>query len=1093
MPRPIRVPMLPPTLHAHNEDSSDNDSQGTTPPRAESPQFTLGEPPAFAPTFQIKARKKLAKALQKWEDSVKEDEERKKKLKMMMKSGDGEAGVNVLKFRAKYVRQTTASASTRIVSYDHHNHVNPSPYPASLPSITGNKGAAPVLLYSPRSFDRPLRTPFVEPPPPEPVRLSTPEFKAAVNFQLGPEAPLMWNTIKASKRMYKDEWGGEVRGQTRALAYRYLRYIHGAKDFSDGALREYMLAHKKKREEADKLKRGHENVLADVIRDALDKEEVANIKFNKEFITEEQMKLIMLKAATTEDQVELFHFLIDEVTEEMLFCDKEASVPRNLKLVEIEIVNRMNDEAQKLDPLLCTYTLRQLRDELKRYGKSETEFRKELSMLPDVTSQAVRGCLRKRCLIDIVLQMREMYGVLKTGEVIKAQERPWTRIIRTGTASEGARVGEWEKRRRRIERKRREKDRQAGLIGDEGEGGGGDDFGGAEANNKTFVDPWVRKEMVEALLEKHRTANSLRKFMKSFNVTTVTEGVKGEARRVKMANNLVDSISKKDDLFRAWKAVLLQGKHKIISNVSDDLLDFEGEGGVASRGLSSRGLASRRRSSRLRMRPHSTLWRPDGSIGAADDFNRPGTENDWVKQKRKGGKGEEWRNRVTGEIIPIRMFFSPESEPGGFGIDYLEGLLERGVSLPMKQLEKYSMEGMSLEHGFVPPMRPSSAASDYDDEFDEYFRKRKLRMKERGEEWGKGTGVAHQRSLLEARKRYDKKKRRGGNAYVVGKGGGSSSSEEEEEEDVSDTEYVAEHIVSEIEAGIPSWFFEDLLMRFGAGPPKKPKKKGEAGGGGSSGSDIFSTIEFRDENYNSLEEFKFYYSRLEVPVARNKALMLRELKMRVEVVESGRAKLYDGESDEDDDDDDDNNDDDAFVVGVGVDVGEGRDSSGGLDLAKHSLEPSPSPSPDNTEPEPESEPVAVPLIGWARYTDDNGWPYFYNHKTGESTYENPFDTGEDSSDEEDSDFESFEERRKKEQARLFMEFCCIIVQARVRGAQARKKTRFTLAKRFRKVLDLDSAVAGCEEKTYVYEDLQDKKIHKRRPSLFNYVFPNSKF
>ena len=90
MPRPIRVPMLPPTLHAHNEDSSDNDSQGTTPPRAESPQFTLGEPPAFAPTFQIKARKKLAKALQKWEDSVKEDEERKKKLKMMMKSGDGE-------------------------------------------------------------------------------------------------------------------------------------------------------------------------------------------------------------------------------------------------------------------------------------------------------------------------------------------------------------------------------------------------------------------------------------------------------------------------------------------------------------------------------------------------------------------------------------------------------------------------------------------------------------------------------------------------------------------------------------------------------------------------------------------------------------------------------------------------------------------------------------------------------------------------------------------------------------------------------------------------------------------------------------------
>lgn len=266
-------------------------------------------------------------------------------------------------------------------------------------------------------------------------------------------------------------------------------------------------------------------MLADVIRDALDSEEVANIRFNKNHITEKQMKLIMLKAATTEDQLELFHFLIDEVTEEMLYCDEEASVPRNLKLVEIEIVNRMNDEMQKLDALLCTYTLRQLRDELKRYGKSETEFRSELSKLPDVDSQAVRGCLRKRCLIDIVLQMREMYGVLKKGEVVKAQERPWTRIIRTGTASEGARVGEFEKRRRRIEKKRREKDRKAGLINDGDDDG--DEFGSG-SSNKTFVDPWVRKEMVEALLEKHPTANSLRKFMKSFKVSTVTDGVKGE-------------------------------------------------------------------------------------------------------------------------------------------------------------------------------------------------------------------------------------------------------------------------------------------------------------------------------------------------------------------------------------------------------------------------------------------------------------------------------------------------------------------------------------------------------------------------------------
>ena len=190
-----------------------------------------------------------------------------------------------------------------------------------------------------------------------------------------------------------------------------------------------------------------------------------------------------------------------------------------------------------------------------------------------------------------------------------------------------------------------------------------------------FVDPWVRKEMVDALLEKYTTAKTLRIFMKSFDVDTTTPGIKGEQRRVKMANNLVDSISKKDDLFRAWKAVLLQGRHKSTTDASDDLVDFNALL-PASRGLSTRGTASRRRSSRLKMRPHSTLWRPDGSM-MGDDFKRPGTENDWVKKSREGG-GEEWRNRLTGEVIPIHMFFSPEQEPGGFGIDYLEGLLERG-------------------------------------------------------------------------------------------------------------------------------------------------------------------------------------------------------------------------------------------------------------------------------------------------------------------------------------------------------------------------------------------------------------------------------
>jgi len=290
--------------------------------------------------------------------------------------------------------------------------------------------------------------------------------------------------------------------------------------------------------------------------------------------------------------------------------------------------------------------------------------------------------LRKKCLIEILLKQRKLYGVLEKGEVVKAVMRPWTRIIRTGTASkdgEGA-GGAWERRRQRFEKKMREKERRerGGRGGEDGEEREDDFF---ENNEKIFVDPYVRKELVEALLEKHKTANELRGVMKAFKVDTKTPGVKGAARMVKMANNLIDTVSKKDDLFRAWKAVLLQGRHKVDTDVTDDLLVMQ-KTVPGSRALNSRGFGSRRRgSSRLKLRPKSGAWRPDGRW--EDDFQRPGREmNDWFKVKRDDG-GEEWRNRVTGEIIPIHMFFSPESEPGGFGVDYLEGLLNRGVSLPL--------------------------------------------------------------------------------------------------------------------------------------------------------------------------------------------------------------------------------------------------------------------------------------------------------------------------------------------------------------------------------------------------------------------------
>ena len=228
-----------------------------------------------------------------------------------------------------------------------------------------------------------------------------------------------------------------------------------------------------------------------------------------------------------------------------------------------------------------------------------------------------------------------------------------------------------------------------------------------------------------------------------------------------------------------------------------------------------------------------------------------------------------------------------------------------------------------------------------------------------------------------------------------------------------------------------------------------------------------------------MEEFKFYYTRLEVPVARLKAMLLRELKLRVDVVESGRAKNYDGESDSDSEDEDDENGEDNNVLVHGqTQPDEPEEDQKGKKVTCAGEE--------NEQQEEEEE--TPPLIGWKRYKDENGWPYFYNHNTQESTYDNPFiHSDSESDDDSEDDEESFEERRRKEQARLFMEFCAIMVQARVRGVLERKRTRHLLAKRFRKVINDDS------NGEYVYEDLQtheDASRYKaKRPSLFNFVFP----
>ncbi len=1035
-----------PILYGVREDDDEHDEStlelptialsNPSSPIPQSPQRAFPDPPSIGPSFQVRARSRLKKALAKIQQSQDQADEQKR--------------MNLLEFRAKYIRSTTAEGSTRIAKHA-VDTMNPNAYSSALPSMGTEH--VPVPLFSPRSFDRPARTPFVEPPKPAPPRLSTPEFRAGMNLILGPEAPLMWTTINAAKRSYPEAYGGQVRGQTRSLAYRYLRYIHGSKDFSDDALREYMQKRADERRDKDKISLTHENALAEVIRSALDTEVVADIRFNKAHITEEQMKLIMLKAATTEDQIELYNFLIDEVTEEILFKE----MPCAMKLIEEEIIKREDAALFDMDSVLSTMTIRQLRNELQRYGKSEVEFRDDLNALPQVDSPAIRGVLRKQCLIKLLLEQRKMYGYLEKGERVKAEIRPWTSILRNGTPTTDPKEDMWERRRRRFERKKKEAE-------EKGRTPPATPQFFKDNSSKTFVDPFVRSQMVKSLLSRYKTAGEVRAVMAVNGMETKTEGLKGEERRQKLANNLVDNISKNDDLFRAWKAVLMQGEFRDETDVVDDLVDFSSKA-PPSRSLNSRGTASRRR--RVRMRPQSMSWRPDGTH---DDFARPSTDSldrDWVKRKK--GEREEWFNKITGEVIPIHMFFSPEQEPGGFGVDYLEKLLERGVSLPVKS----DVEGMSLaDFGFIPQEnRPTTA---YDDkEFEDYMRNTKIRLRARGLD-KPGSEVAYQRSILKAKIMYEMKIKgstRKGQSNVRGEGSNIFvvQSRGNEDDDDDDEEFIAEYIVSQVEKELPQLLLEGLLLKFGAGPPKPPKK-GKA-------KDAFMSIRFLDEahGYESMEDFKFYYSKLEVPVARNKAILLKELLMRV------RRRNWDDDSE----DSEGEEEGESLVVEAPVDVPPKTipedESERRMELEpEYELEPEPEPEP---EPELELEVAELPrMLEWARYQDDNGWEYWYNSNTGKSQYENPFDY--------DSEDESDEEREaaaRETEGKMFVEFCCIMVQRVFRGNRSRKETRKIIAKKFRKI----RAIANTG--VWAYEDVTTGQIYEKRPSIFKFLWPHTKF
>ena len=83
------------------------------------------------------------------------------------------------------------------------------------------------------------------------------------------------------------------------------------------------------------------------------------------------------------------------MTEEFLYNDDVSAAKR---AVEAEIVQRENDTCFDMDPILSTYTLRQLREELKRYGKevSCSESRSDEMRKRDFNTTASSGSTPNR-------------------------------------------------------------------------------------------------------------------------------------------------------------------------------------------------------------------------------------------------------------------------------------------------------------------------------------------------------------------------------------------------------------------------------------------------------------------------------------------------------------------------------------------------------------------------------------------------------------------------------------------------------------------------------------------------------------------------
>jgi len=697
---------------------------------------------------------------------------------------------------------------------------------------------------------------------------------------------------------------------------------------------------------------------------------------------------------------------------------------------------------------------------------------------------------------------------------------------------------------------------------------------------QVVVDPYVRNQMVGSILSRYSTARELRLVVKQLGGIVSTPGLKGDERRKKLANNLVDFVAERDDLFRAWKAVLLSGGTSKSqggiwdSELVDDLLSFSSVVQPGSRGLSSRGGSAFRRDSRSsnRVRPASNALfgmgvnKSDeirGSMSARALKKRPITDGnvidyenmvDWKKTKNEHNE-EVWRNTLTGETVPIRQVFHPEYrnnnknsalKEDGVGAHYLEDLLRKGVSVPITS----SFTG----GGYIG-----------DDDFRDMDNEEKVRTKNidkllRRRSLGDsmempGSELALLRSkIIRERKMKEMDLSTGDRNVFVAKTSmaeDDDSGDESVDSNMSDTEIIADHIVSIIESRMGNFVLEELMLRFGGGPagkvPKKKNNKDEV------------SIEVRDEFSRVLDEFQFYYDRLEVPVSRLKIKLLREL-----LAKAPRIPAID-DVEEDDNDDNDNDDDDHNIDNNGADnsssekgilesgtevyyfdkarnelrdalvkkvhfddfepyytiVFEGKESKERQTTRafltkkwapKVKESPKQEPVPDSQEPpEPEQEPdpKAAPRLEWSRYKDERGHDYYHNNRTGASTYMNPYvKPQEESSDEEEEEEEIFP-LPKDPELLGFLVFCTILVQKHFRGNKARKlfrqakfgpralvlqkRARGMIGRNFARRLFAKQIRKTHEGGTKIYEDITTGQIFFNRPVIFKYIFPNSKF